>query len=110
MKESFANDVYNAVKKIPVGKVLSYGMVATLSGHHGASRAVGTALHKNPDPKSIPCHRVVGCDGRLAKFFAFGGIEAHKFALLQEGVIFKGDKVDMNACVWNGKISENDYE
>ncbi len=108
MKNNFASDVYNAVKSIPAGKVLSYGMVATLSGHHGASRAVGTALHKNPDPKNIPCHRVVGSDGRLAKFFAFGGIEAHKFALLKEGVIFKGDKVDMNACVWDGKGNKDE--
>ncbi len=103
MENNFATDVYKAVMKIPKGKVLSYGMVATLSGHAGASRAVGTALHKNPDPKTIPCHRVVGHDGRLAKFFVFGGEEAHRFALLSEGVQFKGDKVDMNACVWDGQ-------
>ncbi len=103
MKTTFSNDVYNAVKKIPAGKVLSYGMVATLSGHHGAARAVGTALHKNPDPSTIPCHRVVGADGRLACFYVFGGKEAHRFALLSEGVTFCGENVDMKACVWDGK-------
>ncbi len=103
MKTTFSDDVYNAVRKIPRGKVLSYGMVAMLAGHAGASRAVGTALHKNPDPKTIPCHRVVGADGRLAKFFAFGGVEAHRFALLSEGVTFIGEKVDMKSCVWENK-------
>ncbi len=103
MKTTFNDDVYNAVKKIPKGKVLSYGMVAVLAGHAGACRAVGTALHKNPDPKNIPCHRVVSADGRLAKFFAFGGEEAHKFALLQEGVRFKNNKVDMQKHVWENK-------
>ncbi len=107
MKTTFRDDVYNAVKKIPKGKVLSYGMVAMLSGHAGASRAVGTALHHNPSQRDIPCHRVVGADGRLAKCFAFGGAETHMFLLKNEGVIFVGDKVDMNACVWNGKEEWN---
>lgn len=51
--------IYEAVKKIPKGKVATYGQVAKMAGNPRMARAVGNALHKNPDPSTIPCHRVV---------------------------------------------------
>lgn len=51
--------IYEAVKQIPKGCVATYGQVAEMAGNPRMSRAVGNALHKNPDPGHIPCYRVV---------------------------------------------------
>lgn len=89
----FFNDVYEVVKSIPYGRVLSYGQVAALSGHRGMARQVGYALHSNPDPENIPCFRVVFKDGSLASGFAFGGKDEQRRLLEAEGVEFYGEKV-----------------
>lgn len=89
----FFNDVYEVVKSIPYGRVLSYGQVAALSGHRGCARQVGYALHSNPDPENIPCFRVVFKDGSLASGFAFGGKDEQRRLLEAEGVEFYGEKV-----------------
>ncbi|MCQ2081026.1 MAG: MGMT family protein [Lachnospiraceae bacterium] len=78
--------IYEAVKKIPKGKVATYGQVAALAGNPRMSRAVGNALHKNPEPGVIPCHRVVDSKGKLADEFAFGGVGIQKQLLEDEGV------------------------
>lgn len=70
---SFYDVVYEQVKKIPHGKVATYGQIACLCGSPRASRAVGYVLHFNPDPEHIPCFRVVNRFGRCAPAFAFGG-------------------------------------
>lgn len=89
------HDFYEAVKQIPAGRVMNYGTVARLSGHPGAARAVGRALHRNPQPGVIPCHRVVMRDGSLAPAFAFGGPGAQQKLLESEGVEVRGGRVDM---------------
>jgi len=89
MKNSFKLQVYELVKKIPKGKVMTYGQIAVLAGKPKAARAVGNALHKNPDPKKIPCQRVVNQQGRVAFHFAQGGEEKQRELLLKEGVKFK---------------------
>ena len=73
--QSFFARVYDAVKRIPKGKVATYGQIALLAGSPRAARVVGWALHNNPEPGVIPCHRVVNRHGRLAPAFAFGGAE-----------------------------------
>ena len=65
--------IYEVVKQIPQGKVATYGQVALLAGNPRWSRVVGYALHVNPDPSEIPCHRVVNRFGEVSKAFAFGG-------------------------------------
>ena len=70
--------IYEAVKKIPAGKVATYGQVAAMAGNPKMSRAVGNALHKNPDPENIPCFRVVNSKGELSGAFAFGGENEQK--------------------------------
>ncbi|MDR2046689.1 MAG: MGMT family protein [Clostridiales bacterium] len=92
---SFFNDVYGIVKRIPRGKVASYGYVATACGMPRAARQVGWALHSNPDPQNIPCHRVVTKDGKCSEAFAFGGENEQISRLVAEGVAFKDGKVDM---------------
>lgn len=88
--------IYETVKKIPKGSVMSYGQVALLAGNPRWSRVVGYALHSNPSPGEIPCHRVVMKDGSVSSAFAFGGPDAQRQLLESEGVTFTSDgKVDM---------------
>lgn len=93
--DSATKRIYEAVKRIPKGCVATYGQVATMAGNERMSRAVGNALHKNPTPGIVPCHRVVDAKGRLAGGFAFGGMEAQAALLADEGVKVKDGKVDL---------------
>ena len=93
--DSATKRIYEAVKRIPKGCVATYGQVATMAGNERMSRAVGNALHKNPTPGIVPCHRVVDARGRLAGGFAFGGMEAQAALLADEGVEVKDGKVDL---------------
>lgn len=86
MAESFYQRVYAVVQRIPRGKVATYGQVAALAGSPRAARVVGYALHVNPRPGVIPCHRVVNRFGGLAPAFAFGGQDAQRILLEGEGV------------------------
>ena len=87
--------IYEAVKEIPKGRVATYGTVAKMAGNPRMSRAVGNALHKNPDPDNIPCYRVVNSKGELAEAFAFGGENVQKKLLEAEGVEVVDGKVDL---------------
>ncbi len=99
---SFYDTVYDCVRKIPKGKVATYGQIAFLCGSPRASRAVGYALHFNPKPIEIPCHRVVNRFGCLASKFAFGGIEAQKALLESEGIfVNEANEVDLEQFLWH---------
>lgn len=78
--------IYEAVKKIPKGSVATYGQIAELAGNKGMARAVGNALHKNPDPDNIPCYRVVNSKGELSGAFAFGGANRQENLLKADGI------------------------
>ena len=80
---TFTEKVYQVVKKIPQGKVLTYKELAKLAGSPRAWRAVGNILNKNRDPK-IPCHRIVRSDGRLGGYNK--GVDKKTFLLEREGV------------------------
>lgn len=95
--------IYEVVKKIPRGKVATYGQIARLAGNAKWSRVVGYALHSNPDPDGIPCFRVVNRFGGLAPAFAFGGINVQADLLRAEGVEVGADNtVDLDRYMWNG--------
>ena len=83
--------IYEIVKSIPKGKVATYGQVAMLAGNPHWARVVGYALHNNPDPSSIPCHRVVNREGRVAAAFVFGGVNVQRQLLEGAGIIFQPD-------------------
>ena len=88
--------VLDGTIQIPKGHVATYGQVAAMAGNKKMSRAVGNALHKNPDPEHIPCFRVVNAKGELAGAFAFGG-EGRQAKLLEEdGVQVVDGKVDLS--------------
>ena len=90
---SLSARIYEIVSNIPRGEVMTYGQIAEMLGDKRLARAVGNALHKNPDRENIPCHRVVNFKGELSKSFAFGGVEAQRRLLESEGVEVVGDKV-----------------
>ena len=98
MTTPFAEKVYAVVRRIPRGRVATYGQVAEILGSAGSARAVGNALHVNPYAPEVPCHRVVAADGSLAANFGCGGPEVQRQRLLDEGVAFTGSRVDLNRC------------
>ncbi len=96
--------IYEQVKRIPRGKVATYGQIALYAGNPRWARVVGYALHVNPDPDSIPCYRVVNREGRVSKAFAFGGenmqvlmLRADRIDVSDEGI------VDIDKFSWNGE-------
>lgn len=89
--------IYAVVKTIPEGKVATYGQVAFLAGNPRWARVVGYALHVNPEPGVIPCHRVVNREGRVAPGFAFGGEGVQRKLLESAGIVFDPDgSIDMD--------------
>lgn len=88
--------IYEAVKKIPKGKVATYGQIAKMAGNERMSRAVGNALHKNPEPDKIPCYKVVNSKGELASEFVFGGRDVQAKLLEADGIEVVNNKVDLN--------------
>lgn len=85
----YKEKVYKIVKKIPKGRVTTYGTIGKKLSM--SPRVVGQALHLNPYEGEIPCHRVVNRDGRVAPNFAFGGNGVQKELLESEGVNFKDE-------------------
>ncbi len=81
---TFREKVFSVVRMIPKGKTLTYKQVAIKAGHPGASRAVGTILSTNYDPK-IPCHRVMRSDGGMGGYNR--GIKNKIKILQKEGVL-----------------------
>lgn len=104
MQEAY-EEVYRIVKKIPKGKVMTYGRIANELRSKNieyriTARMVGRALHLNPDPTKIPCHRVINNKGKIAVNFAFGGDNEHRKRLLAEGVEFKNAMhVNLKRCL-----------
>jgi methylated-DNA-protein-cysteine methyltransferase-like protein len=93
--DSFTARVLNVVRRIPPGRVATYGDVAALAGKPRAARAVGNIMRECRRP-DVPCHRVVAALGRLG---GYGGREALKRALLvAEGVAMKGSRIRLEAC------------
>jgi O-6-methylguanine DNA methyltransferase len=95
MKDDFTARVLTVVRAIPRGRVATYGDVAALAGRPRAARAVGTIMQrcKRAD---VPCHRVVAAGGRLG---GYAGNPLLKRSLLaSEGVVFKGVRIQLDAC------------
>ena len=98
MKNTFEK-IYDIVRKIPFGKVATYGQIARLTGNPRLSRVVGYAMHSAPG--DMPCHRVVNRFGGLSDAFSPLGKETHRMLLEIEGVEFKADGcVDLEKYLW----------
>jgi len=100
----FKDLVYEYARRIPKGKVATYGQLAKIAGRSKAARAVGMLMRTHPAVPKIPCHRVIGSDGSLTGYTAKGGIQTKKKMLIQEGVFFKDNKVDLKRSQWKPKI------
>jgi methylated-DNA-[protein]-cysteine S-methyltransferase len=102
-ENSFRKTVYALARRIPKGKVVTYGELARLAGHPGAARAVGQFMKTNPFAPQVPCHRVVAANGALTGYSASGGLKKKKALLIREGVKFKGKRVDLARSEWKTK-------
>ena len=104
--------IYEAVQKVPKGCVATYGQIAELAGNKRMARAVGNALHKNPDPEHIPCYRIVNSKGELAEAFVFGGEDIQAKLLMADGIEVKNGRVDLKRygiCVADFLDAEEEY-
>jgi methylated-DNA-[protein]-cysteine S-methyltransferase len=90
---SFAQKVWAVTARIPKGKVVTYADLAHRLKSTGY-RAVGQALHRNPYAPGVPCHRVVGSDGKLTGFAQ--GLPKKRQMLEAEGIVFNGSRVDLS--------------
>ncbi len=98
---SFFDRVYALVAQIPAGRVATYGQIALLLDSPGAARAVGYAMHAAPPERDLPCHRVVGRDGRLAPGDVFGGPDTQRRLLEAEGITFRENGcIDLKKHLW----------
>ena len=95
--------IYEAVRQIPYGCVATYAQIAEVAGDRKMARAVGNALHKNPDPACIPCYRVVNSKGELAGEFAFGGAGRQAKLLRAEGIEVVDGVVDLSRYQWKNE-------
>ena len=100
VSDSPSKRIYEAVMKIPAGCVATYSQIAEIAGNKKMSRAVGNALHKNPDPDNIPCFRVVNAKGELSGEFAFGGAGVQARLLEADGIEVIDGKVDLDKYQW----------
>lgn len=94
MEGSAAQRVYSLLQAIPRGQVTTYGDLSRAAGVNSA-QAVGQILHRNPDPVSVPCYKVVFADGRLSTGYAAGGLEGQRKRLESDGVAVRGNAVNL---------------
>ena len=88
--------IYEFLRIIPKGKVVTYGQIAEYLGNKKLARVVGNILHNNPNEYKYPCYKVVDSKGNLSLNFAFGGIEKQKEKLEKEGIVVSDYKVDLD--------------
>jgi len=97
--------IYKTVKKIPRGKVATYGQIAELAGLEGHARQVGYALHNLPGASDVPWHRVINAKGEISPRSAGDSHELQRMLLEAEGVGFVGDRVDLKRFRWKPLLS-----
>ena len=90
--------VYEFLRSVPRGKVVTYGQIAAALGNPKLARAVGNALHQNPDGDKFSCYKVVNSRGALSARYAFGGRQAQQRRLEAEGIAVKNGRVDLRVC------------
>ncbi len=99
--------VWETVRQIPKGKVATYGEIARLSGLIGQARLVGYALHDLPPNSKIPWHRVINSQGKISLPKANGEYAEQKRLLIKEGVVFKGEAINLERYGWLRSLEED---
>lgn len=87
--------VYDFLATIPVGKVVTYEQIGAYLGNPKLARAVGNILHQNPDGDRYPCYKVVSSKGILSEHYAFGGLQAQRQRLINDGIAVENNRVDL---------------
>ncbi len=99
---NFYEQIYNLVRQIPVGRVMTYGQVALLLDKPHGARAVGWALHQLPADTDVPWQRVINAQGKCSNFFQMASPFTQQDQLEGEGVNFNEDGVtDLKIYRWN---------
>jgi len=95
--------IYEIVRRIPPGRVATYGQIAILAGMPRGARVVGYAMASCPEGKNVPCHRVVDSRGNTKAAFNVFQRGVQRMMLEAEGVAFGADgRVDMARYRWDG--------
>lgn len=106
VENSSRRAIYEVVARVPYGKVVTYGQVATLAGYPGRARQVGYALAAMPEEWDLPWHRVINAQGKVSPR------TGSKFHLMQyemleaEGVVFCGERLDLKCFRWQPEDEE----
>lgn len=96
--------IWSVVRKIPRGRVATYGQIATLAGLDGHARQVGYALHNLPSPSDVPWHRVINSRGEVSPRTSGDSHELQRMLLEAEGVEFSlAGKLDLKRFGWKQK-------
>ena len=102
--ERFDRDVYAVVRRVPAGRLVTYGQVAAMVGRPRAARAVGGAMGRCP--AAVPWHRVVNAAGRISRRARAAGMVTQRLLLEREGVALRRGRVDLARYGWNGAPSK----
>jgi methylated-DNA-protein-cysteine methyltransferase-like protein len=98
--KAFTENVYDLVRQIPAGRVMTYGQIAALCGAAWAAWEVGQIAHTGPT--DLPWQRVVNKQGGLARGWPDGGRDTHRALLEAEGIVVSDDyTIDVNGLLWN---------
>ena len=101
---AFTDRVHAMVRRVPRGRVVSYGGIAALLGHPRAARGVGQALHALPDETDVPWWRVINRNGEISIRGKLHGAQLQRALLEGEGVEFSGSgRVDWKRFGWDGQ-------
>ena len=98
--DSLKEEIWQWVAAIPAGRVATYGQIARLAGYPGQARFVGTTMKRLPRDTTLPWHRILKSDGRLAFPVASTAWNRQKALLEHEGVIFSGLKLSLTRYQW----------
>jgi methylated-DNA-protein-cysteine methyltransferase-like protein len=96
--------IWAVVRRIPRGRVATYGQIATWAGFPRQARLAGYALHALPAANAVPWHRVVAAGGRIALPDHDGRASLQRALLRREGVVFSGLRVDLERCAWRPRV------
>jgi len=93
--------IWAVVRRIPAGRVATYGQVAALAGFASQARLAGYAMHALPAHSGVPWHRVINAQGRISLPVADGRYALQQAMLEAEGIVFHGGRVDLGRVGWN---------
>jgi methylated-DNA-protein-cysteine methyltransferase-like protein len=111
VSSSLHQRIYEIIRRVPSGRVATYGQVASLAGLPGHARLVGYALHNLPDNSDVPWHRVVNAGGGISLDREYGAGTLQRSLLEAEGIRFNShDKIDLSTFGWDGEGSTDTIE